>query len=124
VSNTPTKEKRGRGRPAHKPTAATRRKVEELAGYGLSQDNVASIMDMHDTTLRKHYADELKRGRAKSNAGVGRTLYQKAMGGDTTAMIWWTKVQMRWSGPKDGERMDQEEAGPVRKVVVEIVDGT
>jgi hypothetical protein len=24
-------------------------------------------------------------------------LFQKATGGDTTAMIWWSKTQMRWS---------------------------
>jgi hypothetical protein len=36
-------------------------------------------------------------GKAKSSAAIARSLYNKAMGGDTTAMIWWTKAQMRWS---------------------------
>jgi hypothetical protein len=36
-------------------------------------------------------------GKAKANSQVGRTLFQKATSGDTTAMIWWTKTQMKWS---------------------------
>jgi hypothetical protein len=37
------------------------------------------------------------RGKAKANAQVGKGIFQKAMGGDTTAMIWWSKTQMRWA---------------------------
>ena len=48
-------------------------------------------------TLRAHFAEELISGKAKANSQVGRTLFQKATSGDTTAMIWWTKTQMKWS---------------------------
>jgi hypothetical protein len=73
--------------------------VEALSGYGLPLDQIAVLVrkGISVDTLTKHFADELISGKAKANSQVGRTLYQKATGGDTTAMIWWTKTQMKWS---------------------------
>jgi hypothetical protein len=48
-------------------------------------------------TLRAHFETELKSGKAKANGQIAQTLFQKAMSGSETAMIWWTKSQMRWS---------------------------
>ena len=89
----------GAGRPEFEPTDAERKQVEALSGYGLPIDQIAVLVrdGIHIDTLRKHFANELVAGKAKANSGIGRTLFQKAMGGDTTAMIWWSKTQMRWA---------------------------
>lgn len=89
----------GAGRPAFVPTDAERKQVEALSGYGLPIDQIAVLVrdGIHIDTLRAHFSNELVSGKAKANSGIGRTLFQKAMGGDTTAMIWWSKTQMRWA---------------------------
>ena len=89
----------GAGRPEFEPTDAERKQVEALSGYGLPIDQIAVLVrdGIHIDTLRKHFSNELVAGKAKANSGIGRTLFQKAMGGDTTAMIWWSKTQMRWA---------------------------
>jgi hypothetical protein len=89
----------GAGRPEFEPLDAERKQVEALSGYGLPIDQIAVLVrdGIHIDTLRKHFANELVAGKAKANSGIGRTLFQKAMGGDTTAMIWWSKTQMRWA---------------------------
>jgi hypothetical protein len=88
----------GAGRPAFIPTDAERKQVEAMSGYGLPIEQIAVLVrdGIDADTLRKHFAQELVSGKAKANSGVGRTLFQKAMGGDTAAMIWWSKTQMRW----------------------------
>ena len=88
----------GAGRPAFEPTDAERKQVEAMSGYGLPIEQIAILVrgGIDTDTLRKHFATELVAGKAKANSGVGRTLFQKAMGGDTAAMIWWSKTQMRW----------------------------
>ena len=88
----------GAGRPAFIPTDAERKQVEAMSGYGLPIEQIAVLVrdGIDADTLRKHFAQELISGKAKANSGVGRTLFQKAMGGDTAAMIWWSKTQMRW----------------------------
>ena len=88
----------GAGRPAFQPTDAERKQVEAMSGYGLPIEQIAILVrgGIDTDTLRKHFATELVAGKAKANSGVGRTLFQKAMGGDTAAMIWWSKTQMKW----------------------------
>lgn len=89
----------GAGRPKFVPADHERQQVEALSGYGLPQDQIAILIrgGIALETLREHFAKELVSGKAKANGQIGKTLFQKAMGGDTTAMIWWSKAQMRWA---------------------------
>jgi hypothetical protein len=86
------------GRPGFQPTDAERKQVEAMSGYGLPIEQIAVLVrgSIDTDTLRKHFAQELIAGKAKANGQVGKTLFQKAMGGDTTAAIWWSKTQMHW----------------------------
>jgi hypothetical protein len=89
----------GSGRKAFEPTDAERKQVEALSGYGLPIEQIAVLIreGIDTDTLRKHFSIELQSGKAKANAQVGKTLFQKVMAGDTTAAIWWSKTQMRWA---------------------------
>ena len=89
----------GAGRPAFVPADHERQQVEALSGYGLPQEQIAVLIrgGIALETLREHFAKELVSGKAKANGQIGKTLFQKAMGGDTAAMIWWCKAQMRWA---------------------------
>ena len=82
---------------AHKPTEETRRMVESTSGLGLPHEQIAILVGIDDKTLRKYYRTELDMGKAKANGQIAKTLFSKAVGGDTTSLIWWTKTQMRWS---------------------------
>lgn len=103
----------GAGRPAFEPSDAERRQVEALSGYGLPFDQIAVLIrgGISLDTLREHFSAELVAGKAKANSGVGKTLYQKAMSGDTTAMIWWTKSQMRWA---ERHELSGPDGGPIK----------
>jgi hypothetical protein len=89
----------GAGRQAFTPTNDERSRVEAMSGYGVPIEQIAVLIrDGIDTdTLRKYFHTELQAGKAKANAKIGQTLFQKAVGGDTTAMIWWSKTQMKWA---------------------------
>jgi hypothetical protein len=81
----------------HEPTDETRRLVESSSGLGLPHESIAVLVGIDDKTLRKYYRHELDMGKAKANGQIAKTLYSKAVAGDTTSLIWWTKSQMRWS---------------------------
>ena len=73
----------------------------------MPHDQIAALIGISAPTLRIHYEVELGLGKAQASAAVAKTLFNKATtGGDTTAMIWWTKSQMKWS-----ETMRQEVTG-------------
>jgi len=115
----------GSGRKPFAPADAERKQVEALSGYGLPIEQIAVLVrDGIDTdTLRKHFVQELISGKAKANAQVGKTLFQKVMAGDTTAAIWWSKTQMRWAETQkheltgaDGSAIKTEHAIDVSKL--------
>jgi hypothetical protein len=82
---------------AHKPTNESRKTVESTSGLGLPHEQIALLVGIDDKTLRKYYREELDLGKAKANGQIAKTLYSKAIGGDTTSLIWWTKTQMKWA---------------------------
>jgi hypothetical protein len=89
----------GSGRKPITPTDEDREHAETLAGFGLTEANIAALVcgGISVATLRDRFSEELQRGRAKAHAGIGKTLFQKAMAGDVASLIWWTKTQMRWT---------------------------
>jgi hypothetical protein len=102
----------GAGRPAFEPLETERKQVEALSGYGLPLDQIAVLVrkGISVDTLTAHFKDELISGKAKANSQVGRTLFQKATSGDTTAMIWWSKTQMKWSETVKNEHTGKDGA--------------
>jgi hypothetical protein len=111
----------GAGRPAFKPTDSERKQVEAMSGYGLPIEQIAVLVrdGIHVDTLRAHFATELQSGKAKANAQVGKTLFQKAMGGDTTAMIWWSKTQMRWKEVQQHE-ITGKDGAPIQVATIDV----
>ena len=89
------------GRPKHEPTDKTRDTVKIHATIGTNQEIIADILEIDAKTLRKHYRAELEQSRSKANAVVGGSLYNKATGGDTAAMIFWMKTQAGWRETQD-----------------------
>jgi len=84
-----------------------------IAG-GIPQEDVALVIGIDSKTLRKHYREELDTAAAKANAMVAKTLYQKAVAGDTTSLIWWTKGRMGWSEKREHSGAN---GGPVQVVI-------
>lgn len=89
----------GSGRKPFLPTDAERKQVEAMSGYGVPFEQIAALVrdGIDIDTLRKYFSLELINGKAKANAQVGKGIFQKAMAGDTTAQIWWSKTQMKWA---------------------------
>jgi hypothetical protein len=100
----------------HKPTPEMRKQVEQASGLGLPHDQICALIGISDETLRKYYKSELGIGKAKASAQVAKTLFNKAQSGDTTALIWWTKAQMRWAETQRHENTGAE-GGPVELVI-------
>lgn len=81
----------------HCPTDKTKAQVQQASGLGLPQEQIAALIGISVKTLTKHYELELGLGKATASAQVSKSLFNKAINGNTTAAIWWTKTQMGWS---------------------------
>ena len=105
----------------HKPTEATRQQARDMAGLGLPHEQIGALIGISDVTLRKYYEDDLQMGKAQASARIADTLFNKAQSGDTTAMIWWTKAQMRWSETVKQELTGQDGAPLLAGIQVSFV---
>lgn len=84
------------GRPRREFTAAERTQAETLAGYGVPHRQICLTLGCDEKTLRRHLAAELAVGEAKATGLVAQTLFNKALKGDTIAMIFWLKCRAGW----------------------------
>ena len=87
----------------------------------LPVDQIAAVVrdGISTDTLYKHFREIMIRGKVEKNAKVAQSLYQRALNGDTTAMIWWTKTQMGW---KEASRVEVSGAeGVPSNLTVEFV---
>lgn len=72
--------------------------VEVLAGMVIPDDVICRLI-MHagepigESTLKKHFRQELSQGRAKLRVRHSQALFKAAEEGNVTAMIWWDKTR-------------------------------
>ena len=99
-------------KPSFKPTDDERKLVEQMSAVGIPQESICLVIrdGIDDKTLRKHFRRELDTAAVKANAKIGGTLYNKAIAGDTTAMIWWTKTRMKWKETTINEQTGKDGA--------------
>jgi hypothetical protein len=104
----------GAGRIGFCPTDENKHLVKFLAGLGLRAEDIAQLVNNKQgkpiscDTLARYFSAELAKGRLESNIAVAKTLYEKAMKGDNTCMIFWLRTRAGW---KD-EPQRIEHSGP------------
>lgn len=103
-------------------TDAMREQVRSLAARGVRQDDVAAIVDCDAKTARKYFREELDRGMAEANANVAGALYEKAMGGDTVAQIFWMKARAHWREKEPEKPISSSDAEQISHNVIALPD--
>jgi hypothetical protein len=82
------------GRPRIVASAEDLVKIETMAGYGLTQRMMATILGWSEGTFTSRKQEDprvfaaLEAGQAKAQLNVGKALYERAVGGDTAAIRW------------------------------------
>jgi hypothetical protein len=79
------------------PTEEQRKTVRAMSGYGVPQDDIATLLEIDPKTLRRHFRRELDRGSIEATAKVGQSLFRMATeGGSVAAAIFWMKARAGW----------------------------
>lgn len=64
----------------HEPTAQTRKQVSMMAGLGITQVDIGKMLDISDSTLKRHYKLELAQGSAQAKVAILRSAFNQAVG--------------------------------------------
>ncbi len=84
-------------RPSLNPTEKQRELVKSLAACGIRQEDIARKIGIRSPkTLRKYFRKELTNGATDANYNVAKSLYHKALGGDTYAAQFWLRCRAGW----------------------------
>jgi len=101
----------------YEPLPGRRSQVEAMAGYGVSDTDIAKVLDIDAETLRLHYSRELEASSVRTNAKVAENLYRKATGDGreaVTAAIFWLKTRARWKETSVHELGGTSDLPPLR----------
>lgn len=114
---------------AHIPTSESRQLVQLHATVGTPFATIARLLDIDHKTMSKYYRDELELAISQANATIGGALFNKAKGGDTTAMIFWLKTRARWRetldiSNEDGSLKPEATQAAVLAALAKIHDDT
>lgn len=70
--------------------------AKAYAAVGVPHHDIAELMGLSIKTLLKHYAKEMRKGKAMANATVGKRLFAQAVAGHGWAVCFWMKCQAGW----------------------------
>lgn len=107
------------GRKAHEPTEKDRHQAETLSGLGIPQEMIATILQISQDTLARHYREELDRGLAKAATQIAGWAFDSARKGNVTMRIFLAKTRLGWR-----ETTHHELTGKDGKDIVPIINIT
>jgi hypothetical protein len=77
-----------------------------MISVGTPHDAIARVLDISQSTLYRHFDQELKNGKTEIHAAIARGITAMALSGDKTMMIFFAKSQMGW---RDSHRVGFED---------------
>lgn len=98
-------------------SAEMRRAARAAAGYGMKDEQIATMLGIGESTLKRKCAAELASGRVDASAKVQQTAFQMATSGKLPAMtIFWLKCRAGWKEPTLTEHTGKD-GGPIETIV-------
>lgn len=77
-------------------TAEQRALIGELAGYGLTWDQIASVLKLNKRTLQRHCQEDYDNGKNVAIGMAAGQLYKKVMSGHPASIFFYLKTQAGW----------------------------
>ena len=97
-----------KGRPKHSVTDQNKSLVKFAKIAGVTNNQLCELLNISSVnTLKKYYKTELELSEGVLNAQIAGKLYQEAMSGNTSCLIFWAKSRMGWSD-KGAQPTDNE----------------
>ena len=99
-------------RPVKTFTDEQRKHVQTLSGYGLSQDQISRMLEIDRNTLKKHFKEELEKGKDIAYSQALNSLFSNIKKGKEASIFFYLKTQHGWKEKqeiqhtgKDGEAL-------------------
>ncbi|CAM2142656.1 DUF2384 domain-containing protein [Pararobbsia alpina] len=99
---------------------------------GATDEDIARFMGITARTLRNwktshpSFAEALEKGKAWADSLVARSLYDRAIGGDTTACIFWLKNRQKhaWRDRHEIDHSGKVAVDPIQHLLMQVEGST
>lgn len=75
-------------------TSDQRKLIGELAGYGLTWDQIASVLKLNKRTLQRHCQEDYDNGKNVAIGMAAGQLYKKVMSGHPASIFFYLKFRL------------------------------
>lgn len=96
----------------HRPNKKRRDLVKSLVKYGVRHEYICDHLGITKPTLYKYYQKDIADARIFAHVQMGKSIYQRAISGDTSAAIFYAKTQMGWKETQVNE-ITGEDGDPI-----------
>ena len=108
------KGKPGRKRKLAQLTEDEYKQISQWSGDGLNESQIATLLNVNISTITREkkrneqFAEAIKRGKGRGIQRVTNKLYEKALEGDNTAMIFYLKNRAGWQDKIEKETIIEQ----------------
>lgn len=96
--------------------------MEKLAGIGCKNTEIAAMLGCDSSTLSDaHYSEIIAKGKEQGRMSLRRKMWETAMGGNITMMIWLSKQLLGYSDKIENDTKITTDA-LVTRVVLQLPD--
>lgn len=95
-------------RPIKKYDPAIASEIQRLRAQGVSVKDISSLVEISERSARRIYKNELEKGKSQANAAIVGKLFEMAMQGNATCLIFWAKTQLGWKEKQNEQGADIE----------------
>lgn len=106
----------------HIPTSALKQRISDLAVAGIPLYLIASIINIDEETLNKHYKKELKCAHPEAVERISKTVVMQAANGDAKAQALYLKTQGARYGWVEKQVIEQINNDEVKELKASIAD--
>jgi len=100
--------------------------VEESASHGANQRQIADYLGVHESTLRRllksdrKLTEHVKKGKDRANQAIQGKMFEVAMKGNVSMLIFWAKARFGWRETSVMEHIGGEI--PIKTEIKTVVD--
>lgn len=94
-------------RPKAVPNITLEKQIEQLGSIHASWDEIAAITGMKTRTIQRTYGEAFKKGLQKGKTSLKRKMFEMAMNGHATMLIWLSKQHLGYTD-KVEQRVDAD----------------
>jgi hypothetical protein len=95
--------------------------VKKLAALNCSMEEIGHVVGCSVDTLERRFADTIKEGRSHGKVSLKRKMFDTAIAGNVTMMIWLSKNLLGYSDKIETKEVSKEDTDKLKEEAKQLI---